>query len=110
MRAHGGTCVTCAGRLVHRLDRNTSGALVVARTADAAAWLSQAFRLPAQGLSARQPLPPARGVPSIEKHYQVFLLLRGYADSVVLAPWVIETSLFLGAPIYSPFETNLRDY
>ena len=62
---------TCAGRLVHRLDRNTSGALVVARTADAAAWLAQAFRLPAQGLSAGQPLPPARGVPSVEKHYQV---------------------------------------
>ncbi|BDA47475.1 probable ribosomal large subunit pseudouridine synthase C at N-terminal half [Coccomyxa sp. Obi] len=57
-------------RLVHRLDRNTSGALVVARTADAAAWLSQAFRLPAQGLSAGQPLPPVRGVPFVEKHYQ----------------------------------------
>lgn len=67
----GGTCVACAGRLVHRLDRNTSGALVVARTADAAAWLSQAFRLPAHGLSAGQPPPVARGVPSVEKHYQV---------------------------------------
>lgn len=30
-------------RLVHRLDRETSGALVVARTAAAAAWLSAAF-------------------------------------------------------------------
>lgn len=29
---------------MHRLDRETSGAIVVARTADAAAWLSQAFR------------------------------------------------------------------
>ncbi|KAK9905682.1 hypothetical protein WJX75_004559 [Coccomyxa subellipsoidea] len=59
-------------RLVHRLDRNTSGALVVARTADAAAWLSRAFRLPAQSLQqeAAGHLPPARGVPSVEKHYQ----------------------------------------
>jgi hypothetical protein len=30
-------------RLVHRLDRETSGVLVVARTAAAAAWLSAAF-------------------------------------------------------------------
>ncbi|KAK9867952.1 hypothetical protein WJX84_002002 [Apatococcus fuscideae] len=32
-------------RLVHRLDRHASGALVVALTADAAAWLSAAFRV-----------------------------------------------------------------
>ena len=31
-------------RLVHRLDRDASGALVVALTVDAAAWLSAAFR------------------------------------------------------------------
>ncbi|KAK9824138.1 hypothetical protein WJX72_008058 [[Myrmecia] bisecta] len=31
-------------RLVHRLDKDTSGAMVIARTADAAAWLSEAFR------------------------------------------------------------------
>ena len=30
-------------RLVHRLDKNTSGAMVVARNKDAAAWISQAF-------------------------------------------------------------------
>ena len=30
-------------RLVHRLDRDASGCLVIARTADSAAWLSQAF-------------------------------------------------------------------
>ncbi|CAL8472088.1 g11630 [Coccomyxa elongata] len=57
-------------RLVHRLDRNTSGALVVARTADAATWLSQAFRLPAEGLSAGQLPPVDRGVPFVEKRYQ----------------------------------------
>ncbi len=38
-------------RLVHRLDRDASGALVVALTADAAAWLSAAFR----SRSAQQP-------------------------------------------------------
>jgi 23S rRNA pseudouridine955/2504/2580 synthase len=31
-------------RLVHRLDKETSGALVIARTASAAAFLTQAFR------------------------------------------------------------------
>jgi 23S rRNA pseudouridine955/2504/2580 synthase len=31
-------------RLVHRLDRDTSGVLVLARTARAAAWLTSAFR------------------------------------------------------------------
>ncbi|KAL3145695.1 hypothetical protein ABBQ32_003229 [Trebouxia sp. C0010 RCD-2024] len=30
-------------RLVHRLDKDASGCLVIARTADSAAWLSQAF-------------------------------------------------------------------
>jgi 23S rRNA-/tRNA-specific pseudouridylate synthase len=71
VRNHSVVCMP--GRLVHRLDRNTSGALVVARTADAAAWLSRAFRLPAQSLQqeAAGHLPPARGVPSVEKHYQV---------------------------------------
>lgn len=28
---------------MHRLDKNTSGAMVVARSKDAAAWISQAF-------------------------------------------------------------------
>ena len=37
-------------RLVHRLDKDTSGAIVLARTADAAAWLSAAF-----GQPSRQP-------------------------------------------------------
>lgn len=38
------TAISAAfSRLVHRLDRETSGALVVARTAAAAAWLSAAF-------------------------------------------------------------------
>jgi hypothetical protein len=37
-------------RLVHRLDRAVSGAMAVARTADAAAWLSAAFARPAQAL------------------------------------------------------------
>ncbi len=32
-------------RLVHRLDRDTSGVLVLARDASAAAWLAEAFRL-----------------------------------------------------------------
>lgn len=30
-------------RLVHRLDKDASGCLVIARTSDSAAWLSQAF-------------------------------------------------------------------
>lgn len=29
--------------MVHRLDRDASGCLVIARTADSAAWLSHAF-------------------------------------------------------------------
>ena len=32
-----------ACRLVHRLDKDASGCLVIARTADSAAWLSLAF-------------------------------------------------------------------
>lgn len=36
-------------RLVHRLDRETSGALVVARHSDSAAWLSAAFARKSQG-------------------------------------------------------------
>ena len=35
-------------RLVHRLDKDTSGVLFVARSADAAAWLSEAFRKDAE--------------------------------------------------------------
>lgn len=42
------------GRLVHRLDRAASGALVVALTADAAAWLSAAFRAHADQASGVQ--------------------------------------------------------
>ena len=30
-------------RMVHRLDKNTSGAMIVARSKDAAAWISKAF-------------------------------------------------------------------
>lgn len=41
---------TC--RLVHRLDRETSGALVVARTPDVAAWLSACFREHAENADA----------------------------------------------------------
>lgn len=65
---------------MHRLDRNTSGAVIVARTADSAAWLSRAFRAPAHGLlpaaaaaaAAAGPttsLPP-QSFPAVEKHYQ----------------------------------------
>ena len=39
-------------RLVHRLDRETSGALAVARTPDAAAWLSACFREHAESAGA----------------------------------------------------------
>ena len=39
-------------KLVHRLDRETSGALVVARTPDAAAWLSACFREHAESAEA----------------------------------------------------------
>ncbi len=60
---------------MHRLDRNTSGALVVARTVDAAAWLSAAFRQPAEGLQtvAAGQARASRGAPSIEKHYQAIV-------------------------------------
>lgn len=37
-------------RLVHRLDRDTSGAIILARTLDASSWLSSAFRQPAQDM------------------------------------------------------------
>ena len=37
-------------RLVHRLDRDTSGAIILARTQDAAVWLSSAFQQPSQHL------------------------------------------------------------
>jgi RNA pseudouridylate synthase len=39
------------GRLVHRLDRDVSGALLMARSPEAAAMLSAAFRAPAQSLA-----------------------------------------------------------
>ncbi len=57
-------------RLVHRLDRNTSGAMIVARTADAAAWLSAALRRPAEALhggdgSAKRGSDAAGGHPCI---------------------------------------------
>ncbi|HVO20475.1 MAG TPA: RluA family pseudouridine synthase [Anaeromyxobacter sp.] len=50
--------------LVHRLDRETSGATVLARTREAAATLSEAFRLGTPekaylALTARPPAPPA---------------------------------------------------
>lgn len=35
---------TCAPRLVHRLDKDTSGVLVVAKTLTMARWLTQAFK------------------------------------------------------------------
>ena len=44
-------------RLVHRLDRHASGALVVALTADAAAWLSAAFRAHSAHMSGTGSLP-----------------------------------------------------
>jgi 23S rRNA-/tRNA-specific pseudouridylate synthase len=45
-------------RLVHRLDRNVSGVMVVGRSAAAAAWLSAAFRLKsAEQVSYRLVLP-----------------------------------------------------
>lgn len=44
MRSH---AKSSGGRLVHRLDRDVSGAIVVARTPDAAAWLSAALARPA---------------------------------------------------------------
>ena len=44
-------------RLVHRLDRHASGALVVALTADAAAWLSAGFRAHSAHMSGTGSLP-----------------------------------------------------
>lgn len=38
-------------RLVHHLDQAASGALVIALTADAAVWLSAAFRAQAEQTS-----------------------------------------------------------
>jgi 23S rRNA pseudouridine955/2504/2580 synthase len=43
-------------RLVHRLDRGTSGALLLATSADAAAWLAAAFR------GGTQPQPAAAAI------------------------------------------------
>jgi len=69
------------GRLVHRLDRETSGALVVARTSDAAAWLSACFREHAESagaaaLAARSPTgsapadrPATHPNPSVQGRY-----------------------------------------
>lgn len=48
-------------RLVHRLDRETSGALVVARTPDAAAWLSACFREHAENAEAALTATAAHG-------------------------------------------------
>ena len=42
--------MACQIRLVHRLDRNTSGAILVARSADGASWLSRALRQPAEAM------------------------------------------------------------
>jgi 23S rRNA-/tRNA-specific pseudouridylate synthase len=65
-----GKCVVrhMACRLVHRLDRNVSGALVVARTPDAAAWLSHAFRSPAHNAAVpgHRDTPPSAGVCALQ--------------------------------------------
>ena len=61
----------CVDRLVHRLDRETSGALAVARTPDAAAWLSACFREHAESAAGaaaaarppREPLQASRPAP-----------------------------------------------
>ena len=48
------------GRLVHRLDRDVSGAIVVARTPDAAAWLSAALASPALRLQGENAVCASR--------------------------------------------------
>src|SRR3546814_20733887 len=49
-------------KLVHRLDKDTSGALLVARTPRAAAWFAKAF----SNISARKPYSAILiGVPDI---------------------------------------------
>lgn len=44
-----------ACRLVHRLDRNVSGVMALARSADAAAWLAACFRDKAAQVRGREP-------------------------------------------------------
>lgn len=42
--------ITFSHRLVHRLDKDVSGCLVLAKTADSAFWLSEAFKQKAEAL------------------------------------------------------------
>ena len=102
MRAH-----SAKRRLVHRLDRETSGALVVARTAAAAAWLSAAFsrRAAAAGSSGgggisgvdggrrRQPLRHAgpASQPSVQRVY--WAVVECGSGSAVQPVGIIEEPL-----------------
>lgn len=56
--------------MVHRLDRHVSGAVVMARTQEAAAKLAAAFRAPALSLSSA----PNLEVPGPQKHSFLDLL------------------------------------
>lgn len=111
MRAH-----SAKRRLVHRLDRETSGALVVARTAAAAAWLSAAFsRCAAAAVSSggggisgvdggrrRQPLRHAgpASQPSVQRVY--WAVVECGSGSAVQPAGIIEEPLEVPLAAWQP--------
>eukprot|EP00884_Botryococcus_braunii_P010202 jgi/Botrbrau1/19183/Bobra.0077s0089.1 len=67
-------------RLVHRLDRDVSGALVMARTPEAAAKLSASFRAPALRLLGDADMPKPEAALKVTKTY--WALVRGPTHSL----------------------------
>ncbi|KAF5837417.1 hypothetical protein DUNSADRAFT_4397 [Dunaliella salina] len=67
-------------RLVHRLDRNVSGVMAVARSADAAAWLAACFRDKASQVTRQQSLMLRNRVDK-SKSRSLLLLRPPSADS-----------------------------
>ncbi|KAK9851909.1 hypothetical protein WJX84_009907 [Apatococcus fuscideae] len=70
-------------RLVHRLDRHASGALVVALTSDAAAWLSAAFRAHSDDMSG--PDRPSSGQSGASVHRTYWAIIDNVPGAAPLA-------------------------
>lgn len=78
--------ITCC-RLVHRLDMAASGVLALARTPDAASWLSVAFAQPAAQLASLQ--TPDKGLGPCLTH----------AGDAALWHWLMQSAAAVPAPI-----------
>ncbi|KAK9814018.1 hypothetical protein WJX73_009278 [Symbiochloris irregularis] len=75
-------------RLVHRLDMATTGALAVAKTPDAAAWLSAAFSEPTAWLTGTDAPNGRREGPWVRKWYWAIVhhSFQGQAEGTVSLP------------------------